>query len=192
MNTDVDTRIQRLETQAKWMRAWCCISVVLIGALWTGSMQSAAPKNLVAETVKAQHFDIVDASGQTLGYLGIEGDGSASRPDVALNPFGPNGKLLIRAGAGGHEIIMRDRRSQGMVWLVANEKSGSVSAASAPKGTTHLAVVTATMTSEAGSGKLVLKSTNIDPEESTSGHYALDDGPIVDVTPAAGLVRRDH
>jgi hypothetical protein len=103
---DMELRLRRLEKENRGLKIGGFVSVVFILiAIAASHMKTveAAPMKLDVDTVTAQRFVLVDASGKSVGQFGISDDGLSH-----LRMYDRNGNLGVtlrpvsgEAGGGG-------------------------------------------------------------------------------------------
>jgi len=104
---DLKQRIERLEKQNKTLRFFCGVTLVAVICL---TAMGAMPAIVNFKTVRAQKFQLIDATGHTRGEMGVNNLG----PYVHFDERQTRGNLASMGIANGvpHVTLEKDGRTK--------------------------------------------------------------------------------
>lgn len=189
-----EERVRRLESRVRRAQAWSVACTVALGVVVLVSMQATQAKELVADRVIAQRYELVDEQGAQRGFLGSDLRVGAGEQSVALALFGPpmasNSRVYVRAGLGGGEIRLVDSWKNVEAMIQAGEEGARFMAGSAPKGANGVTLRNASLECVEGEGRVELKQDVLDAELSKNGKTALDQRGLLVITPVGGVMKK--
>lgn len=183
----LEARVRTLERSATRWRAFGGASVLALGTVLLGAMQTASPKELNVDVVRTQKIELLDDVGNVRGTWGPEP--RFGNKDISLTMRGPEGthtRVMLFA-TDEAALTLTHSNSPGVLYLFADDDAAGLSLSS--RGETSSVGPTVQMTTQGGDSRFEMR--HVMPAGYPSASKDIKSRTLT-ITPDVGVERREH